>query len=56
MELQISGSSLVVLLFGVAWILPRRLLRPGGGYGIGGGLGLVLIVLLIVWLMRGHLG
>jgi hypothetical protein len=28
----------------------------GGGYGIGGGLGLILIVLLIVWLARGHIG
>ncbi|MGC2413339.1 MAG: hypothetical protein WA459_11670 [Stellaceae bacterium] len=26
----------------------------GGGYGIGGGLGLVLVLLLIVWLARGH--
>ena len=28
----------------------------GGGYGVGGGLGLVLVLLLIVWLARGHFG
>jgi len=28
----------------------------GGGYGLGGILGTILIVLLIVWLLRGHFG
>jgi hypothetical protein len=28
----------------------------GGGYGVGGGLGLVLVLLVIVWLARGHFG
>ena len=34
-------------------ILPRRYYSRGGGYGICGILGVVLIVVLIVWLLRG---
>jgi hypothetical protein len=48
---------LVILLFGGGFGYYRGgYYGRGGGYGIGGGLGLVLVVLLIVYLVRGHVG
>jgi hypothetical protein len=52
-----STDFLVILLFGGGFGYYRGgYYGRGGGNGIGGGLGLVLIVLLIVWLARGHIG
>jgi hypothetical protein len=48
---------LLILLFGGGFGYYRGgYYSRGGGYGIGGILGVVLIVVLIVWLLRGHLG
>src|SRR5690349_13569675 len=43
-------------LRGRVWVLPRRLLPSRRAVGIGGILGLVLVVLVIGWLVHGHIG
>ena len=48
---------LVLLLFGGGFGYYRGgYYNRGDGYGVGGMLGTVVVVLLIVWLLRGHIG
>jgi hypothetical protein len=52
-----SNHQPVILLLGGGFGYYRGgYYSQGGGYGVGGILGVVLIVVLIVWLLRGHLG
>ena len=52
-----AGIILVILLFGGGFGYYRGgYYGRGGGYSIGGILGFLLILLLIAWLPRGHLG
>ena len=46
----------MILLLGGGFGYYRGGYYSQGGYGVGGILGVVLIVVLIVWLLRGHLG
>ena len=48
---------LLVVLFGGGFGFYRGgYYRQGGGVGVGGILGLILVVLVIGWLVHGHIG
>jgi hypothetical protein len=47
---------LLLVLFGGGFGYYRGYYRQGGPVGIGGILGLVVVVLVIGWLVHGHLG
>jgi hypothetical protein len=56
MELVLIILLLVVLFGGGFGYYRGGYYRQGGPFGIGGILGLVLVVLVIGWLVHGHLG